>query len=122
MRGDGDEAMSAEADTKLMTNIINDQRKIIADVTGKKASETPQVWALYKEVLDYYDKGMKVPDDVTLLLCDDNWGNVRRVPNAQERKHKADGDCIITWTMWEHLATQRCSTVPQCRTHGSSSP
>ena len=52
MRGDGDEAMSEEADTKLMTNIINDQRKIIADVTGRKASETPQVWALYKEVLD----------------------------------------------------------------------
>ena len=97
MRGDGDEAMSAEADTKLMTNIINDQRKIIADVTGKKASETPQVWALYKEVLDYYDKGMKVPDDVTLLLCDDNWGNVRRVPNAKERKHKGG------WSLYYHV-------------------
>ena len=97
MRGDGDEAMSAEADTKLMTQIINDQRKIIADVTGKKASETPQVWALYKEVLDYYDKGMKVPDDVTLLLCDDNWGNVRRVPNAQERKHKGG------WGLYYHV-------------------
>ena len=97
MRGDGDEAMSEEADTRLMTNIINDQRKIIADVTGKKASETPQVWALYKEVQDYYDKGMKVPDDVTLLLCDDNWGNVRRVPNAQERKHKGG------WGLYYHV-------------------
>lgn len=97
MRGDGDEAMSEEADTKLMTNIINDQRKIIADVTGRKASETPQVWALYKEVLDYYDKGMKVPDDVTLLLCDDNWGNVRRVPNTQERKHKGG------WGLYYHV-------------------
>ena len=97
MRGDGDEAMSEEADTKLMTNIINDQRKIIADVTGKKVSETPQVWALYKEVLDYYDKGMKVPDDVTLLLCDDNWGNVRRVPNAKERKHKSG------WGLYYHV-------------------
>ena len=97
MRGDGDEAMSAEADTKLMTQIINDQRKIITDVTGKKASETPQVWALYKEVMDYYDKGMKVPDDVTLLLCDDNWGNVRRVPNAQERKHKGG------WGLYYHV-------------------
>lgn len=97
MRGDGDEAMSEEADTKLMTNIINDQRKIIADVTGKKASETPQVWALYKEVLDYYDKGMKVPDDVTLLLCDDNWGDVRRVPNAKERKHKGG------WGLYYHV-------------------
>lgn len=97
MRGDGDEAMSAEADTKLMSQIITDQRQIIADVTGKKASETPQVWALYKEVLDYYDKGMKVPDDVTLLLCDDNWGNVRRVPNAQERKHKGG------WGLYYHV-------------------
>ena len=97
MRGDGDEAMSAEADTKLMSQIINDQRKIIADVTGKKASETPQVWALYKEVLDYYDKGMKVPDDVTLLLCDDNWGDVRRVPNAKERKHKGG------WGLYYHV-------------------
>lgn len=97
MRGDGDEAMSAEADTKLMSQIINDQRKIIADVTGKKANETPQVWALYKEVLDYYDKGMKVPDDVTLLLCDDNWGDVRRVPNAQERKHKGG------WGLYYHV-------------------
>ena len=97
MRGDGDEAMSEDADTKLMQQIIADQRKIISDVTGKKASETPQVWALYKEVLDYYDKGMKVPDDVTLLLCDDNWGNVRRVPNAQERKHKGG------WGLYYHV-------------------
>ena len=97
MRGDGDEAMSEEADTKLMQQIINDQRQIISDVTGKKASETPQVWALYKEVLDYYDKGMKVPDDVTLLLCDDNWGDVRRVPNVQERKHKGG------WGLYYHV-------------------
>lgn len=97
MRGDGDEAMSDEADTRLMQQIIADQRKIIADVTGKKASETPQVWALYKEVLDYYDKGMKVPEDVILLLCDDNWGNVRRVPNAQERKHKGG------WGLYYHV-------------------
>ena len=97
MRGDGDEAMSEDADTKLMQQIIADQRQIISDVTGKKASETPQVWALYKEVLDYYDKGMKIPDDVTLLLCDDNWGDVRRVPNAQERKHKGG------WGLYYHV-------------------
>ena len=97
MRGDGDEAMSENADTQLMQQIIADQRQIISDVTGKKASETPQVWALYKEVLDYYDKGMKIPDDVTLLLCDDNWGDVRRVPNAQERKHKGG------WGLYYHV-------------------
>jgi len=45
----------------------------------------PQVWALYKEVQEYYEKGMRVPDDVTLLWSDDNWGNIRRLPTAEER-------------------------------------
>ena len=80
MRGDGDMAMEEGTNIALLERIIRDQRRMIADVTGKPASETPQVWALYKEVQDYYDKGMRVPDDVTLLLCDDNWGNVRKLP------------------------------------------
>jgi hypothetical protein len=88
MRGDGDEAMSESADIALLEKIVKDQRTIIERVTGKKASETPQVWALYKEVQDYYDKGMRVPDDVTLLLCDDNWGNVRKLPDPNAPKHK----------------------------------
>lgn len=97
MRGDGDEAMSEEADIELLETIIANQRQIIADVTGRPASETPQVWALYKEVLDYYDKGMEVPDDVTLLLCDDNWGNVRRVPSADKRDRKGG------WGLYYHV-------------------
>jgi len=80
MRGDGDEAMSAETNISLLEKIVADQRKIIADVTGKPITNTPQMWALYKEVQDYYDKGMRVPDDITLLLCDDNWGNIRKLP------------------------------------------
>uniref|UniRef100_UPI003F7B03A8 glycosyl hydrolase 115 family protein n=1 Tax=Chitinophaga sancti TaxID=1004 RepID=UPI003F7B03A8 len=80
MRGDGDMPMSNETATGLLERIVKDQREIISGVTGKPASETPQMWALYKEVQDYYDKGMRVPDDVTLLLCDDNWGNIRRLP------------------------------------------
>ncbi len=88
MRGDGDEPMSENANISLLQNIVKDQRKIIADVTKRKASETPQVWALYKEVQDYYDKGMRVPDDVTLLLCDDNWGNVRKLPELSAKKRK----------------------------------
>lgn len=80
MRGDGDMAMTEGTATSLLENIVTDQRKIISAVTGKPASQTPQLWALYKEVQDYYDAGMRVPDDVTLLLCDDNWGNIRRLP------------------------------------------
>ena len=88
MRGDGDEAMDDTGNIKLLNQIIDDQRSIIEKVTGKKAEETPQVWALYKEVQDYYDNGMKVPDDITLLLCDDNWGNVRRLPALDSKPRK----------------------------------
>ena len=87
MRGDGDEPMAEGTATQLLQTIVADQRKIIADVTGKPADQTPQAWALYKEVQDYYDHGMKVPDDVTLLFADDNWGQIRRLPAAHaERK------------------------------------
>ena len=88
MRGDGDEPMSEGTNIALLENIVKDQRKIIEKVTGKKADKTPQVWALYKEVQEYYNKGMRVPDDVTLLLCDDNWGNVRKLPNLSDKPHK----------------------------------
>ncbi len=88
MRGDGDEPMSEESNISLLEKIVADQRKIIAEVTGKDAAETPQIWALYKEVQDYYDKGMRVPDDVTLLLCDDNWGNIRKLPKPGEPRRK----------------------------------
>ncbi len=88
MRGDGDEPMSRETATALLERIVKDQREIIADVTGKPAAETPQLWALYKEVQDYYDKGMRVPGDVTLLLCDDNWGNIRKLPKLDEKPRK----------------------------------
>ncbi|QIK55455.1 glycosyhydrolase [Dysgonomonas sp. HDW5B] len=88
MRGDGDEPMSEESNIDLLQKIVKDQRTIISKVTGKKAETVPQVWALYKEVQDYYDKGMRVPDDITLLLCDDNWGNVRKLPDLNAPKRK----------------------------------
>jgi hypothetical protein len=97
MRGDGDEAMGNSTDTRLLENIINNQRKIIKDITKRPAKETPQIWALYKEVQDYYDAGLRVPDDVTILLCDDNWGNVRRIPTAEERKRKGG------WGLYYHV-------------------
>ena len=97
MRGDGDEAMSDKTDTRLMERIVANQRKIIRQVTGRPAKETPQVWALYKEVQDYYDAGFRVPDDVTILVSDDNWGDIRRVPNAEERKRKGG------WGIYYHV-------------------
>ncbi|MCX2473036.1 glycosyl hydrolase 115 family protein [Pedobacter sp. MC2016-05] len=88
MRGDGDEPMTEGTATALLEKIVKDQRDIIEKVTRKPASETPQLWALYKEVQAYYDKGMRVPDDITLLLCDDNWGNIRKLPKLNEAPRK----------------------------------
>ncbi len=88
MRGDGDRPMSRETATNLLERIVKDQRQIIEEVTSKPARETPQLWALYKEVQDYYDKGMRVPEDVTLLLCDDNWGNIRKLPKYGDAARK----------------------------------
>jgi hypothetical protein len=82
MRGDGDEPMSETTATGLLESIVAAQRDIIREVTGRPAEQTPQIWALYKEVQDYYDHGMKVPHDVTLLFADDNWGQVRRLPTG----------------------------------------
>jgi hypothetical protein len=88
MRGDGDMAMSEDTNIALLERIVKDQRDIIQQATGKEPSATPQLWALYKEVQDYYDKGMRVPDDVTLLLCDDNWGNIRKLPKLEDKPRK----------------------------------
>lgn len=91
MRGDGDlpmtDAGSAEENFRLIEKIMTDQRAIIEKVTGLPAKETPQIWALYSEVLDYYDQGIKIPEDMIVLFCDDNWGNVRRLPELGEKPH-----------------------------------
>ena len=90
MRGDGDMAMieggDMEDNVELLEKIVDDQRKLIADNMNPDVTQVPQMWALYKEVMDYYEHGMRVPDDVTLLWCDDNWGNIRRLPTPEERK------------------------------------
>jgi hypothetical protein len=80
MRGDGDVAMTEGTAIPLLEDIVASQRRIISEATGRPAYQTPQIWALYKEVQDYYDQGMKTPEDVTLLFADDNWGNIRRLP------------------------------------------
>ena len=84
MRGDGDMPMTRGTAISLLERIVADQRKIIAEETRKDPRDTPQLWALYKEVQDYYDKGMRVPDDITLLFADDNWGNIRRLPSPED--------------------------------------
>ena len=90
MRGDGDERMAdaggMEANMKLLHRIIEDQRKILANHINSDVTNIPQLWAIYTEVQDFYDAGFRPPEDVTLLFTDDNVGNIRRLPTAEDRK------------------------------------
>ena len=90
MRGDGDVGMksagSIEGDVKMLEKIFADQREIIKTEMNTDPAKVPQLWALFTEVQKFYDAGVKVPDDITLLFCDDNVGNLRRLPTPEERK------------------------------------
>ncbi|PRX49336.1 glycosyl hydrolase family 115 (putative glucuronidase) [Prauserella shujinwangii] len=80
MRGNGDVALPDGDGIDLMREIIRSEREILADVAGADIAKIPQVFTLYKEVQRYWDKGLRPPDDVTVVFCDDNWGNMRRLP------------------------------------------
>ena len=90
MRGDGDVAMGTGNDAdnmKTLEKVVACQRRIIKDIYGR-ADAVPQLWAIFTEVQRYYDAGFTVPDDVTLLLCDNNWGYIRRKGRDFERRRK----------------------------------
>ncbi|RPB17800.1 hypothetical protein P167DRAFT_601596 [Morchella conica CCBAS932] len=84
MRGNGDNILSENVVTDLLEKVVADQREILSDVLGVDVETVPQVWCLYKDIQSYYEEGMRVPDDVTLLWADDNWGNLRRAPVSNE--------------------------------------
>ncbi|NLY89140.1 MAG: DNRLRE domain-containing protein [Firmicutes bacterium] len=89
MRGDGDEPLMADGTMEekiaILERIITEQRKILAEKIDPDLTRVPQLWALYKEVQQYYEAGMRVPDDVTILFADDNFGNIRMLPKPEER-------------------------------------
>lgn len=90
MRGDGDVAMGNGDDAenmKTLSKVIAGQRSIIKDIYGREDA-VPQLWAIFTEVQRYYDAGFDVPDDVTLLFCDNNWGYVRRIGKESARDRK----------------------------------
>jgi hypothetical protein len=90
LRGRNDSMMlphaSMEENIAVIDTIIQRQQKILTDEVNPDIDNIPQVWTLYKEVQDFYDHGMKVPDNITLLWSDDNFGDLRRVPTAEERQ------------------------------------
>jgi hypothetical protein len=92
MRGTGDtaiEGLGVDHIVDMLQVLVEHQRQILVeglDVTD--ISTVPQTWCLYKEVMGYLEAGLEVPDDVTLLWADDNWGNVRRLPLLDEMERE----------------------------------
>jgi len=70
----------------LTEQIVGVERQILAGEMNPDLTKVPQLWCLYKEVQNFYNEGLRVPDDVTLLWAEDNWGDIRRLPTADERQ------------------------------------
>jgi Glycosyl hydrolase family 115/Gylcosyl hydrolase family 115 C-terminal domain len=87
MRGNGDTALPDGPGIDLMKSILAAERQILADVTGKDPATIPQVWTLYKEVQRYWDEGLRPADDVIVVFTDDNWGNIRKLPDQGQPRH-----------------------------------
>lgn len=88
MRGSHDTPISDDIETELLEDVVRSQREILAQIHGNETmmnpEALPQMWCLYKEVQGYYEAGMTVEDDITLLWADDNFGNNRRLPVGNE--------------------------------------
>lgn len=72
--------------TAMLQEAIADQRALLEKHLGKPAEEIPQAFTPYKEVLNLYDNGLELPDDITIIWPDDNYGYIKRLSNAREQK------------------------------------
>ncbi|KAA6300885.1 MAG: hypothetical protein EZS26_002969 [Candidatus Ordinivivax streblomastigis] len=74
-----------EEHKSVLSQVLKDQRELLRKYVNPNPNKIPQTFIPYKEVLDVYDDGLEVPDDVTLVWCDDNYGYIRRLSNEKER-------------------------------------
>lgn len=90
LRGLHDRAMNASNDMgdrkDMLQEALMAQRQMLIDAIGKPGEEIPQAFTPYKEVLDVYDEGLELPDDVTIIWPDDNYGYMKRLSSPKEQK------------------------------------
>ena len=84
----------------VIDRVFVDQRGLIEKYVDKDVTKVPQVFIPYKEVLDIYHAGLQVPDDVTLMWCDDNYGYIRHFPTAEERARKGGNGVYYHVSYW----------------------
>ncbi|WP_342990955.1 MULTISPECIES: glycosyl hydrolase 115 family protein [Bacteroides] len=104
MRGVHDGAMqgvkTAEAQKNVLNRIFVTQRGLLEKYVNKDVTKVPQVFIPYKEVLEAYHAGLQVPDDVTLMWCDDNYGYIRHFPTPEERMRKGGNGIYYHISYW----------------------
>ncbi|MES2239634.1 MAG: glycosyl hydrolase 115 family protein [Bacteroidota bacterium] len=105
MRGEHDSPMivgedDSDSQVKLLEQVITDQRDILKKATGKEANKIPQAFIPYKEVLDYYQKGLQLPEDVQLVWTDDNYGYIRQLSNLKEQKRSGGAGIYYHTSYW----------------------
>ncbi|AVR45623.1 hypothetical protein C7S20_10300 [Christiangramia fulva] len=104
MRGIHDSGMegveSTEEAARVLSGVIQDQRALLEKYRKEPISEIPQAFTVYKEVLGLYDSGMKIPDDVTIIWTDDNYGYIRRLSNNKERQRAGGGGIYYHASYW----------------------
>jgi hypothetical protein len=104
MRGIHDSGMQGnftkEEKVNLLQTIITDQRKMLGAILKKDATTIPQAFVPYKEVLEVYSDGAKVPDDVTLVWPDDNQAYIRQLSDANERKRSGGAGVYYHISYW----------------------
>ena len=104
MRGVHDSGMpgpeTIEGKVKLLNKVIADQRKLLADHFGKDATDIPQIFCPYKEVLQLYKAGVKLPDDVTIVWADDNHGYVRNLSTPEEEQRSGRSGVYYHLSYW----------------------
>ena len=104
MRGVHDGSMPGPKDIMekktLLEKVITDQREILTRNFKQPASTIPQIFVPYKEVLNIYQKGMKLPDDITIIWPDDNHGYIRQLPNTEEQKRAGSHGVYYHLSYW----------------------
>ena len=84
----------------VLERVLKDQRGLLQKYGNKDVTAIPQAFIPYKEVLDIYNAGLQVPDDVTLIWCDDNYGYIRHFPTAGERARKGGNGIYYHVSYW----------------------
>lgn len=105
---DDDQKLRARVD--LLQTAIGDQRQILADVLGEAVSGAPQLFIPYKEVLPLYDAGLALPDDITVMWTNDNFGYVRRYPSETELQRSGGHGLYYHSSYWSTPTTSYLGT------------